>query len=314
MSTHKAKQLHLARSGLTIALSGACLLALCVLLGQSTHAEHSPLHEPATSGPVLTAPLLQANGAYTQYMPLVTRNYGALINGDFEQGLNGWETEQGPFQASGSGLPVGTEAPLGNGAALLGRSDLIINGIPVGYGMLYQSFIVRDRYLRFRYWVRSYDVAYSSGLYHDTFEVAINRSPAYVSNAERDARGCSGAALNPQSVLAVSADGLVFCGGHPGASGGVLWDSGWRTVTLDLNAYHGQWITLAMAVWSREYVLPFTSDQAWYNTWSYVDDLQFTSSAAAAAGARADPPPPIASGEARAMRFPWNVEGVTPPR
>ncbi len=319
MSTNKAKHLHLARSGLSIALSSACLLALCVLLGQSTQAESLPLNEPTVSGSVLTAPLIQANGAYTQYFPLVMRSYGGLINGDFEQGLNGWETEQGPFQLSGSGPPVGTAALSSGYAALLGLTDAANGTIPVGYGMLYQRFVVRDRYLRFRYWVYSYDVAYSNGRYRDTFEVSINRSLAHVSDGERSTRGCSGAALNPLGILAVVGDGLVFCAGQPGASGGVLWDTGgWRTVTLDLNPYLGQWITFAVAIWSREYELSYTSDQAWYNTWAYVDDVRFTSSAAAAAasavGVDADLPSPIVPAEARTARYPWNVGGVGPPR
>jgi hypothetical protein len=319
MSTYKAKHLHIARSGLSIALGSVCLLALGILMGQGTQAASSSLTEPADSRPILAAPLIQANGAYTQYMPLVMRNYGALINGGFEQGLNGWEMEQGPFQASGSGLPVNAVALSAGHAALLGLTNVTNDAIPVGYGTLYQSFIVGERYLRLRYWVYSYDVAYSTGRYRDTFEVSVNRSLVYVSDAERNVRGCSGAMLNPQGVLTVPADGLVFCAGQPGSSGGLLWDTGgWRTVTLDLNAYRGQWITLAMAIWSREYDPPFTSDRAWYNTWAYVDDVHFTSSAAAAAasaaGADADLPSPIVPAEARTARFPWNVEGVGPPR
>ena len=112
-------------------------------------------------------------------------------------------------------------------------------------------------------------------------------------------------------------DGLVMCAGQPGETGGLLWDTGgWRTVTLDLDAYRGQWITLAVGVWSREYVSPFTSDQAWYNTWAYVDDVHFSSSASAAtmAEAGADLPSPDVPAEAGMARFPWNVEGLTPPR
>jgi hypothetical protein len=315
MSTYKAKHLHIARSVLSIVLGGLCLLALSVLLGWGSQAADSPVGEPIRSQPVLAAPLIQANGAYTQYMPLIMRNYGALINGSFEQGLTGWETGQGPFQAFGSGPPVSAVAlPPGN-VVLLGLTNGINGAIPVGYGTLYQSFIVQDRYLRFRYWVFSYDVAYSNVDYFDTFEVSINRPLADVSDAERNSRGCSGAVLNPQGLLIVPADGLVFCGGQPGTSGGILWDTGgWRTVTLDLNAYRGQWITLAMAIWSREYVLPYTLDQAWHNTWAYVDDVHFTSSASAVGDANADLPSPTVAAEARTARFPWNTEGLSPPR
>jgi hypothetical protein len=315
MWTYKAKHLHMVRAGLSIVLGGLCLLALSVLLGRGTQAADSPLGEPAGGQAVLAAPLIQANGAYTQYMPLIMRSYGALINGGFEQGLTGWETGQGPFRAFGSGLPVSAVAlPPGN-AALLGLTNGTNGAIPVGYGTLYQSFVVHDRYLRLRYWVFSYDVAYSNDSYYDTFEVSINRPLAYVSDAERNSRGCSGAVLNPQGLLTVPADGLVFCGGQPGASGGILWDTGgWRTVTLDLNAYRGQWISLAMAIWSREYDSSFTSDQAWHNTWAYVDDVHFSSSASAVGDANADLPSPTVAAEARTARFPWNTEGLSPPR
>ena len=201
MSTYKVRRVHISRSGLSIALSSACLLALCILLGQGTEASSFSRNEPTGGGSVLTAPLIQANGAYTQYMPLIQRNYGALINGDFEQGLLGWETGLGPFRGFGSGLPVGVVSLSSGQSALLGSVNATNEASPVGYGTLYQSFIVHDRDLQFRYWVYSYDVAYSNGRYRDTFEVAINRSAAHVSDTERNARGCSGAALNPQGVF-----------------------------------------------------------------------------------------------------------------
>ncbi|HUT21596.1 MAG TPA: hypothetical protein VM366_20780 [Anaerolineae bacterium] len=315
MSTYKAKHLHIARSVLSIVLGGLCLLALSVLLGWGSQAADSPLGEPVGSQSVLTAPVIQANGAYTQYMPLIMRNYGALINGGFEQGLTGWETGQGPFQGRGSGLPVSAVALPPGHVALLGLTNGTNGSIPIGYGSLYQSFIVRERYLRFRYWVFSYDIAYDLGQYFDTFEISVNRSPQQISDAERNDQACTGAALNPQGLLAVPSDGLAFCGGRPGASGGMLWDTGgWRTMTLDLNAYRGQWITLYYAIWSREYEIPFIFDQAWHNTWAYVDDVHFTSSAATVGEASTDLPSPYVPAEARTARFPWNTEGLSPPR
>jgi hypothetical protein len=297
-------------------LGGLCLLSLSILLSRASQARDAPLGRLMDSQSILAAPQVQASSGYTQYMPIAVHNHGALVNGGFEQGLTGWQTGQGPFQGHGSGLPVSAVAQSTGNAALLGRTTGTNGAIPVGYGTLYQGFLVRERYLRLRYWVFSYDVAYTGGQYYDTFELSINRPLSAVSDAERNIRGCNGGALNPQGLLAVSADGLVFCGGQPGDRGGLLWDTGgWRTVTIDLDAYRGQWITLALAIWSREYVPPFTSDQAWHNTWAYVDDVLLTSSASSTASdAAADLPSPILPAAARTARSPWNVEGLTPPR
>jgi hypothetical protein len=75
--------------------------------------------------------------------------------------------------------------------------------------------------------------------------------------------------------LFVSGAGLVFCGGRPGNAAGTRWDTGgWRTVTLDLNAFQGQNVTLYLTLWSREYDAPYYNDRAWFNTWAYVDHVQ----------------------------------------
>lgn len=318
MRTYQARHLHIARLVFSIALGSLCLLSLSVLLGQTMQATDAPVGKPAGGPLVLAAPALQASSAYTQYMPLVARNSGALVNGSFEQGLAGWKTERGPFQGYGSGVPVNIVALSSGHAALLGMTTGGYDAFPVGYGTVYQSFIVRERYLDLRYWVYSHDVAYSNGRYYDTFELSINRPLANVSDAERNNRGCSGAALNPQGVLAVSVNGLVFCGGQPGTRGGNIspWDTGgWRTVTLDLNAYVGQWITLYMATWSREYDPNYTSDQAWHNTWTYVDDVHWSSGASAAeTEASADLPSPYLPAGALEDRPPEDGTGVAPPR
>jgi len=54
---------------------------------------------------------------------------------------------------------------------------------------------------------------------------------------------------------------------------GSLWDSGWKTVTLDMSTFQGQNITLYLSVWSREYESQYYNNRAWYNTWAYVDNL-----------------------------------------
>jgi hypothetical protein len=132
--------------------------------------------------------------------------------------------------------------------------------------------------VRLQYWVFSYDIARGAQRYFDTFEVSVNRPPDQISTAERDSRGCANTMLNPEGILTVSEDGLVFCGGQPGASGqGTLWDTQmWKTVTLDLSAFRGTNVTLYFTIWSREYESPFYNDQGWFNTWAYVDNVQLT--------------------------------------
>jgi len=112
--------------------------------------------------------------------------------------------------------------------------------------------------------------------YFDTFEVSINKAPPMVTDGERDstAAGCQGSALNPDNVTRVPAgDGLVMCGGAPSRSTHELWDSGWRTVRLNLTAFAGANITLYFANWGREYEPRYYSDQGYYNTYIYVDNV-----------------------------------------
>jgi hypothetical protein len=66
---------------------------------------------------------------------------------------------------------------------------------------------------------------------------------------------------------------LVFCGGQPPITPPHAWNSGWRTVTLDLGAFAGQKIKLYAVTWSREYNSPFYNDRGYYNTYAYVDNI-----------------------------------------
>ncbi len=72
--------------------------------------------------------------------------------------------------------------------------------------------------------------------------------------------------------------GLAFCGGYAGTSQdvGTLRDLGWKTVTLDLQDFQGENVTLYLALWSREYEADFYNDKGFYNTWVYIDDVQLT--------------------------------------
>jgi hypothetical protein len=217
---------------------------------------------------------------HTMHLPMVMRSYRPFVNGDFEQELIGWDVRRGPFSGHGSGLPQSVVVFDQGKRALLGKAgSLPPNSIPVGYGTIAQTFTLGKPYVRLQYWVFSYDKAKGEERYYDTLEVSVNRAPDQISDAERDSKGCASTLLNPQGTLTVSGDGLVFCGGINRPGQGTLWDTqGWKTVTLDLSAFHGSNITLYFTMWSREYKSPNYNDQGWFNTWAYVDNVQLTNS------------------------------------
>ncbi len=220
------------------------------------------------------------------WLPIVMRDYAPLTNGDFEQDWLGWTHGPGQFNGHGSGLPQSIVLT-GTYRALLGDpqyDDPLQNyHIPVGYAYAAQKFSVPSGapVLSVSFRVRSLDVSYgiSTTRYFDTFEVSINTPPDQVTNSERDgtAHGCQSTALNPDNVTRnVTIDGLIACAGGPaGRQTGTMWDSDWRTVRLDLSAFAGQNITLYFANWNREYESPYYDDQGYFNTVTYIDNVQF---------------------------------------
>jgi hypothetical protein len=283
-----------------------CCLASLVAVDQRAHS--APLQSAASelSGqshvaqPVGRAEL--AVDRQTAYLPAVRRGYRQWVNGDFQDGLAGWEAARGPFNGHGSGLPVDVAKRNGeNRALLLGAPAAVDNAIPVGYGTVFQSLTLENRYVHLRYWVYSYDIARGTQRYYDTFEVSVNRAPDQISDSDRNRQGCASTALNPRGTLVVASEGLVFCAGRPGTSGqGTRWDTqGWRDVTLDLAAFRGKNVTLYFTVWSREYDSPFRNDRGWFNTWAYVDDVGPSNATVASSQADADEPPfgPLAATE-----------------
>jgi hypothetical protein len=210
---------------------------------------------------------------------LVTRNYSTFSNGGFEGGLAGWNTAQGPFSVDddehGSGLPQGVVTFDGGDRALLGEPEASDDQIHVGYGYLAQTFTVVKPRLQLQYRVVSYDIVRGAEKYYDSFEVSVNQPPHQISDGDRDSAGCASTVLNPGGSLVVLEDGLVFCGGRSvtESEAGTKWDSGWKTVTLDLSAFQRENVTLYLSVWSREYDPRYYGDQGWYNTWVYVDNL-----------------------------------------
>jgi hypothetical protein len=225
-------------------------------------------------------------GKYKVYVPLVMSDYRLLANGGFDDGLDGWTTKRGAFNNHGTGMPQSVVWQAGSKQALLGDRNASDGSINVGYGSIQQTFVVNRRYLRLQYQVFTYDIVRGAetGRYFDTLEVSVNRHPDQITDAHRNSRGCSTTILNPTGNLVMpSGGGLAFCGGRSGSKEdtGTLWNSGVRTVTLDMNAYLGETVTLYFAIWSREYGSLYYNDQGFFNTWAYVDNvsLQETDSA-----------------------------------
>jgi hypothetical protein len=212
------------------------------------------------------------------YLPFAVRDYASLLNGDFEAGpLNepgtvvGWQTFGGGFGGFGStGLPQQIVSFEESRRLLLGDPFARNSAVPVGYGAVAQTFTVDTPYLDLIYQVHSYDIYEGPAGYFDTFEISINQAPPLVPDLARDTK-CTLDQLNPSGVITAT-EGLVLCGGRSNVDAvlGQPWDSGWQTVRLDVSAFVGQNITLHLAVWNREY----TSDEGWYSTWVYVDDLK----------------------------------------
>ena len=269
---HRIKREGVRRAAASVLSMTCCLIALCAAVLNEAGAA-------SIQGTAGAAPVGAADHAELArvYLPLTWRSYRRLANGDFESGLSGWEVRRGPFSAHGSGLPATAANFQSGNRGLLGTSgNLAAGSILVGHGTIVQTFTLETRYVRLEYWVSSYDKAKGEARYFDTFEVSVNRSPEQISDGERDARGCASTLLNPTGTLTVGQDGLVFCGGRPGAAGqGTLWDTGgWKAVTLDLGAFRGRNVTLYFSVWSREYEGSFRDDHAWFNTWAYVDNVR----------------------------------------
>jgi len=178
---------------------------------------------------------------------------------------------------------VEVDGSRGGRVALLGSPGARDGEIGVGYGVFWQAFTVDERYLRITYRVVTTDRVWNGELdrYLDTFEVSLNTSPQDVDDDDRRRVGCNTEAedgVNLTGTIVVT-KGLAFCGGHAGPASvvGTLYDTLWRTVTLDLQSFQDDKdknVTLYLAVWNREYQAPYYNDQGWYNTWAYVDYVE----------------------------------------
>jgi hypothetical protein len=214
------------------------------------------------------------------YLPMILRDY-PLANGDFENGWYGWTHGQGPFLGHGNGLSQTVVLFEGSHRALLGSLVGKDGLLPVGNAVMSQTVTVPPgaTQLMFTYRVHTFDTVYglTTSKYFDTFEFSVGKAPDQITDADRESAGCRTSALNPQNVtLTPAASGLVFCaGGQPTSTAGTEWDTGWRSVKVDLSTFANDRVTIYFANWSREYEAKFYNDHGFYNTYTYVDDVWF---------------------------------------
>ena len=173
-------------------------------------------------------------------------------NGSFDTGnFTAWGAGGQLFEAV-----VPTVGPMGNTvlAARLGSEDygpsLTVPGaVPVGNATITQTLRIPDAsqyrrpMLRFWYRVLTYDVIYSERYQRlqDSLDVSIHNQAG--------------------NLLA-----LVLRDGNSTQVFKQLYDTGWKSATLDLRPYAGQTVQLVFANWNRVDNL--------FNTWSYLDDIQ----------------------------------------
>jgi hypothetical protein len=188
------------------------------------------------------------------YFPLVMLP-AAVHNGNFESGgLAPWQAggallSQQPIRTTPTPLPTGK--PAGIYAALLGMPVLgsgNAGGIPIGSAWITQTARVPvtntttlSAALRLTLWYRllSHDTQWNGALLQDTLDVTV-------------------------------AGVLVFRAGNPTAVYGQPepWDSQWQCQRIDLPALiPSEPVELRVEVHNR--------NDAYYNTWAYVDDIVF---------------------------------------
>jgi Mg-chelatase subunit ChlD len=170
------------------------------------------------------------------YLPVVTRDYPPPVNGGFENGWTGW-THGGEL----SQTITSTNPYWGNLTALLGNPAYECRGgVPLGSAWMEQTVRVPSTAspeLSFWYNIFTHDKDSTLRGKYDTFDVKINGGLVF-----RDMN-----TTNPYKC-----DNLR--------------NLGWRQATIDLGHYSRLSITIRFENWSRY--------DHWYNTWTYVDDVQ----------------------------------------
>jgi uncharacterized repeat protein (TIGR01451 family) len=182
---------------------------------------------------------LVINTPYNIYLPIVMRNAcSPLTNGDFETTWTGW-LHGGELNQS----VTSTNPYSGTFSALLGDPTYNCRGdVPQGSAWMEQTFSVPDTVsptLSFRYNIFTHDKNSKLDDIYDRFDVKVNGTLVISDMNTTDPYGCDD-----------------------------LRDLGWQQATVELGDYAGTCITLRFENWNRY--------DGWYNTWTYVDDVQVT--------------------------------------
>jgi hypothetical protein len=175
------------------------------------------------------------------YLPLVLRDYSPLTNGGFEDGWIGWAHGGALRQAIITN--DGWSGPhSGSYAARLGDPSYACNGgVPLGTAWIERTITVPSSgvsELEVYYKIYTEDKL-SDPTKYDRFEIRVNGAVELRDGIATDPFGCD---TPPRTT-------------------------GWRVFSFDVTGYQGTNITLRL-----ENISAYDN---WYNTWTYVDDIQF---------------------------------------
>jgi hypothetical protein len=178
---------------------------------------------------------------YYVYLPLVLRDYSPLTNGGFEDGWIGWAHGGALRQAIITN--DGWSGPhSGSYAARLGDPSYACNGgVPLGTAWIERTITVPSSgvsELEVYYKIYTEDKL-SDPTKYDRFEIRVNGAVELRDGIATDPFGCD---TPPRTT-------------------------GWRVFSFDVTGYQGTNITLRL-----ENISAYDN---WYNTWTYVDDIQF---------------------------------------
>jgi hypothetical protein len=170
------------------------------------------------------------------YLPIVVGRYYPLDNGGFEDGWAGW-SHGGELSQS----VTTADRHSGTSAALLGNPAYPCNdGVPLGSAWAQRTISVpASGYTKLRVWYRIFSQDKFVDENYDRFQIVVNGSVVKMDGNQTVVYGCT----NPAQ------------------------SQGWEYFDVNVAPYAGRNITLRLENWS--------AFDRWYNTWTYVDDIQF---------------------------------------